>query len=301
MNHKAKTKSKFFSYIQITRPINCLFGSLTVVIGLFNAFSGVGFFHVPNNILVLLGGLFVYIMVAAASNIINDIFDIEIDRINRPNRPIPSGKIQKKTAIIYSGVIMGIGFVISIFLAFFTPNIVLVPLLTVFFGGIGFIYSWKGKRNGFLGNIMVGIAFSSGIPFGALLIVPFLEIPPYLWFFFTTSFCLLISRELVKGMEDIQGDSKYNLKTIANLRGFKFTAWISGIFSVGAILTFTIPIILYSFNLVSVILMVIGNVFVLSSIIFLIKPDLKENQTKASFCLKIGAYLGLLAYLMAIF
>jgi hypothetical protein len=34
---------------------------------------------------------------------------------------------------------------------------------------------------------------------------------------------------------------------------------------------------------------------------FLIKPDRKENQTRASLCLKIGAYLGLIAYILAIF
>ena len=266
-----------------------------------NANVGKNFFTTPNSTLTLIGGLIIYILSAAASNVINDVFDIEIDTINRPNRPIPSGKIQKKNAIIYASLLMGLGLIISIPLGLLTPNPILIPILVIFFGFIGFLYSWKGKRSGFLGNIIVGFAFSFGIPFGALLISPILEIPPHLWFFYATAMFLLISRELVKAMEDIEGDSKYNVKTVANLKGFKFTAWLSGIFSVAAILTFTLPAIIYHLNIWFMILMGIGNVFVLVSIIFLIHPDRKVNQTRASLALKIGAYIGLIAYVLAIF
>ncbi|MHA1110059.1 MAG: geranylgeranylglycerol-phosphate geranylgeranyltransferase [Promethearchaeota archaeon] len=301
MNNEPRSSNHFIAYFQIIRPLNCFFGSLTIIIGMLNANVGSNFFTTPNSILTLIGGLCVYILTAAASNVINDVFDIEIDTINRPNRPIPSGKIRKKNAIIYASLLMGLGLIISIPLGLLTPNPILIPILVIFFGFIGFLYSWKGKRSGFLGNIIVGFAFSFGIPFGALLISPILEIPPHLWFFYATAMFLLISRELVKAMEDIEGDSKYNVKTVANLKGFKFTAWISGIFSVAAILTFTLPAIIYHLNIWFMILMGIGNVFVLVSIIFLIHPDRKVNQTRASLALKIGAYIGLIAYVLAIF
>ncbi|MHA1452730.1 MAG: UbiA family prenyltransferase, partial [Promethearchaeota archaeon] len=123
-----------------------------------NANVGSNFFTTPNSILTLIGGLCVYILTAAASNVINDVFDIEIDTINRPNRPIPSGKIRKKNAIIYASLLMGLGLIISIPLGLLTPNPILIPILVIFFGFIGFLYSWKGKRSGFLGNIIVGFA-----------------------------------------------------------------------------------------------------------------------------------------------
>ncbi|TFG20119.1 MAG: hypothetical protein EU530_04245 [Promethearchaeota archaeon] len=301
MNSDTRSKPHFFAYFQIIRPINCFFASLTIIIGLLNAYIGNNFFATPNNIITLFGGLCVYFLIAAASNVINDVFDIEIDKINRPNRAIPSGKIQKNSAILYSSILVGLGLIISIPLGLFSPNSFLIPMLVVFFACIGVLYSWKGKRNGFLGNIIVGFAFSFGIPFGALLITPVLEIPPQIWFFYSTAMFLLVSRELVKGMEDIKGDSTYNVRTVANIKGFKFTAWLSGIFSVGAILTFSIPAIIFHMNIWFLIMMGLGNVFVLASIIFLIKPDRKENQTRASSALKIGAYIGLIAYILAIF
>ena len=274
---------------------------MTVVIGMFNAFSGSNFFQNSNNIVVLLGGLCVYILIAAAANVINDIFDTDIDAVNRPDRPIPSGKILKKQAILYASILMSLGILISVPLGVITPNPILIPCFSMFFCGFGFLYSWKGKQSGFPGNVMVGIAFSSGIPFGALLITTFSQIPPYLWFFISTAMFLLISRELVKGMEDREGDSRYHVKTVATTKGFSYSAWLSGTFSLAAILAFTIPAFIYSLNVWFMIMMGIGNVFVLVSIIFLIKPDRKENQTKASLCLKIGAYAGLIAYILAIF
>jgi geranylgeranylglycerol-phosphate geranylgeranyltransferase len=299
---KTNKTSRIYDFLKIIRPLNCFFGSLTVIIGIFNAYSELEFFRHWENLLKLFFGPMIYILIAAASNVINDVFDLEIDRINRPERVIPSGKIQKNTAILYSAILASLGVIISIIIAFLTPNIYIIPPITLFFALIGYLYSWKGKQYGFIGNIMVGLSFSFGIPYGAMLFVSFLTIPPHLWFFFATAMFLLISRELVKGMEDIEGDTKFHLKTVAITKGFKFTTWISIIFSLLAIITFTLPSFLYSLNFGFVILMVIGNVFVLSSIIFLIQGlDRKENHTRASLCLKIGAYTGLIAYILAIF
>ena len=268
---------------------------------MFNSYSGSAFFHQINNIVAFVGGLMIYFFLAASSNVINDIFDMDIDSINRPTRPIPSGKIQRKQAIYYAAILMFLAIGTSIGVGLFTPNPWLVPLTIIVFGGISYLYSWKGKASGFPGNILVGISFSSGIPFGGILVSSISEIPLYLWFFFATAVFLLISRELVKGMEDIEGDSKFDQKTVAIVHGFRFTAWISGFFSICSIATFTIPVFLYSFNVWFLVIMLSGNVFVLVSIILLIRPDRKKNQTRASLCLKIGAYLGLLAYISAIF
>ena len=96
MNNEPRSSNHLFAYFQIIRPLNCFFGSLTIIIGMLNANVGKNFFTTPNSTLTLIGGLTIYILSAAASNVINDVFDIEIDTINRPNRPIPSGKIKKK-------------------------------------------------------------------------------------------------------------------------------------------------------------------------------------------------------------
>lgn len=67
-------------YLVIMRPVNCLMGSLTVIIGLLNTRIGI-----PSNILLIniILGVITYFFVAGSGMIINDIYDVEIDKINR--------------------------------------------------------------------------------------------------------------------------------------------------------------------------------------------------------------------------
>jgi len=66
-------------YLVIMRPVNCLMGSLTVIIGLLNTRIGI-----PLNLLLIniILGVITYFFVAGSGMIINDIYDIEIDKIS---------------------------------------------------------------------------------------------------------------------------------------------------------------------------------------------------------------------------
>ncbi|MHA1729684.1 MAG: geranylgeranylglycerol-phosphate geranylgeranyltransferase [Promethearchaeota archaeon] len=292
-------------YVEITRPINCILASLTVVIGLFNinAYSNITqFFMNPTNQFLFVGGILVYLLIAGASNVINDYFDVEIDRINRPNRPIPREDITKKSALYYYIILIVISVILSFPLGFYSPNQFLIPIIAIFFAFIGFFYAWRGKAWGVPGNIIVGISFSFGIPFGSLLLSTVAEIPQRIWFFFLTSTFILISRELVKGMEDVKGDRKYNIKTVANSMGTKAATFFSILFSISGIITFTTPVIILNMNILFIIFMIIGDLIVIISILILSRNyTSKNNQKKSSLLLKIGAFCGLLAYFLAFF
>jgi len=189
---------------------------------------------------------------------------------------------------------------ISIPTGLLSENVILIPLLTGFFAFIGFFYAWKGKSLGLPGNIIVGISFSFGIPFGSLLITQIQNTPVKIWFFFSTSMTLLISREIIKGMEDIEGDRKFNIKTVANTMGFKTSAIFSTAFSLSAIITFTFPVFILQISAYFVVFMVIGDVLVLlSCIILLIDLNDKIHQKRSSLLLKSGAFCGLIAYTLA--
>ena len=73
-------------YIQLTRPVNLLIALLSIFIGGFVT----GTIH---PLLKLLLASFSGMLVAAGANSINDYYDLEIDRINKPKRPLPSGLI----------------------------------------------------------------------------------------------------------------------------------------------------------------------------------------------------------------
>ena len=293
---KSDKKSTLFGSLIIMRPINCIMGTLTVIIGILNTRTGI-----PINILLinLVLGILTYYFIAGSGMIINDIYDIEIDKINRPDRPIPSGAVSLKQAKILFILTFGIGVIISIIHYLIFDLSGLNVILAVFFGLIGWLYAAWGKKQGFIGNIIVGISFSIGLIYGAVL--NSLTIPPYIYYFFLTAFFLLLSREIVKGCEDIEGDKEEGVKTLAIKLGTKKSITFSLLFEVLAIIFFILPIFTEIINpLLFLIFMIFGLVVVLSAIVLSLSKNLEQkNFKKISLLLKSGALLGLIAFIFA--
>jgi 4-hydroxybenzoate polyprenyltransferase len=93
--------AKLKSVIQIIRPVNFLISFLSIVVACLICSKDQSGFNPLEVLYAALSGA----IIAAAGNVINDILDLEIDRINRPRRVLPSGKMSKKEAyLIYLGL-----------------------------------------------------------------------------------------------------------------------------------------------------------------------------------------------------
>jgi geranylgeranylglycerol-phosphate geranylgeranyltransferase len=101
---------------------------------------------------------------SGSAMILNDYFDIEVDRINSPNRPLPSGLISSKTVIVFTIIITLIGLVISFFINR------LAVLLYIIFWIIGFLYNWRFKEKGLMGNLFVSLSVSITIILGSIVV-----------------------------------------------------------------------------------------------------------------------------------
>ena len=287
---------KFKDAIEITRPINCLMGALSIVIGLLNTRLNVPFDKLTINIIL---GVVTYIFIAASGNTINDIYDIEIDKINRLERPIPRGSISLKQAKGLFFLFLSIGIILS-YLNTLIFSLTLINLaLAFFFGFMAWVYAKWGKKSGFLGNIIVGVSFSIGLVYGAYLNSSI--IPPYIFYFFITAFSLLVAREIIKGCEDIEGDKNQGVKTLAIKIGIKSSRNISVIFALLAVVFFILPVFTNILNIfLFIIFMIIGLIEVGYTIVLMLTSDLgKEDLKKISLLLKIGMFLGLIAFFFA--
>ena len=287
---------RFKDAIEIIRPINCIMGALTVIIGLLNTRLGIPLDKFFINI--ILGG-FTYIFISASGMVINDIYDLEIDKINRPERPIPRGSITLKQAKILFIIYLCFGLFLSILnIIIFSLNI-LIFVVVSFFGFIGWVYAKWGKKSGFLGNLAVGVSFSIGLVYGALLNSSF--IPPYILFFFITAFSLLVSREIIKGCEDIEGDKSQGVKTLAIKIGIKNSRNVAVFFALLAIIFFVLPILTNILNpILFLIFMVLGIIEVAYTIVLMLTSKLEKGDLKKiSLLLKIGMLVGLIAFLFA--
>lgn len=258
-------------YIEILRPISCLFGGLIVLVGALFAIGReqIGsFFLQGSNIFKLFAAMLIYFFVVGSGNTINDVIDYEIDKINRPKRTIVRGAFtQRQVIYYYIYEILGILF-LSIIGASFSPNPSLIPAMVAFFLVISFTYSLKIKSTGLLANLTVGFAGALGFPFGALFILDSREVLHLseIWFLYITAFLFLFGREIGKDLEDIEGDREHGVQSIA----LKWGTNTARIFILGdslAILgTLVIAMIWYDykvmfiiFALFSVILLGIGN------------------------------------------
>ena len=281
---------------EILRPINCLMGSLTIIIGLLNTRTGISAIQLISNIIL---GVITYFFISGSGMVINDIYDLEIDKINRPQRPIPRGSISIKQAKILFILYLLIGISVCILNSIIFNLGYLNIIIAIFFGLMGWIYAKWGKRSGFLGNIIVSISFSIGMIYGAILNNS--VIPNYIYFFFLTSFSLLLSREIIKGCEDIEGDKVEGVKTLAIRIGIKKSTIFSMIFSFIAILFFVLPVVTDIINpILFLIFMIFGLIDVFYAIIIMLRKNLEYTQfKKISLLLKIGAFLGLLAFIFA--
>lgn len=184
--------------IRLIRPVNCLLTMGSVVVGALTA-------HVPAWRQDVAIAAIAAALITGAGNAINDLRDIEEDRINRPDRPLPSGDISTTTAWLMALLLVLIG----LSLAWWVSNVTGGIATAVAVGLVA--YSWGLKRQGPAGNLLVATMAAGTFPYGALTggdlgrsWIPAL-------------FALIyhLGREIVKGMEDQAGDERRGIRTIA--------------------------------------------------------------------------------------
>lgn len=156
------------------------------------------------------------LLITAAGNVINDYYDAEIDAINRPDRPIPSGVITQRQALCYAIILAGLGNLIGFLLAP-APLIIIAVFNTI----ILWLYASSLKKKPFFGNLAVSYLSASMFLFGgALAGMPglILNIPVA-----GATFFVMIARELIKDVEDIPGDQEDGARTLPIIIGIRKT------------------------------------------------------------------------------
>lgn len=207
-------------------------------------------FTLPFNILVIST-----VIIAAGGNIINDYFDVKADRINRPKKIIIGKHIKRRWAIINHWALNFIAFMMAIYLSYELSSFwyLFIHLLSI---NLLWYYSVQLKRTVVIGNIviafltalvpvLVGIYYAQSYDWSSVkTIFPFRSehvqfFPIYLGVALGLfAFLLNWTRELIKDIEDIEGDKILKAKTLPIVYGIKSSKKLSYIIlSVPVILT----------------------------------------------------------------
>ncbi len=274
---------KFSGYLRLMRPINCLMMGFAVIVGVVLASSI--FLEAP--LLTLIYGFVTGFTLTAASMAINDYYDREIDAINEPNRPIPSGLIKPEEALAFAFIFTLIGFVAA-HLTNFLCFIAAIASWTV-----SVAYVTAGKQTGLLGNFLVSTCVAMPFIYGNLAVANTIELNVLI--FASMAFLSNTGREITKGIVDVQGDRAKSIQTLAVRYGEKTAAVAASFFYLSAVLLSSIPWLLNLVSLWFIPLVAITDFGLTASSFMIIKDCSRENARKVKKNVLLWFIIGLLA------
>ena len=207
-------KRRISSLIGMMRVRNSALMGIAVVASEWVALKG------PASLVEEIAGFFVAFFLTAGVMITNDYFDREVDRINRPERPIPSGTVTGKQAIAFSAALFAVGIASSVI----GPWMPIAFPLAFFSVIISLVYNAGLKKKGILGNAIV--SFNVALPFiyGSIMVGR----PGSLMndLFFAYAFVANMAREVFKGIPDVTGDKSRGVRTLAVVHGTKIAGLV---------------------------------------------------------------------------
>ena len=184
-------------FIEIIRPVNCLMAGIGVFVGYSVSAGAIGIS--PTLIIAMISAF----LICGAGQAINDFFDAQIDRKSKPNRVIPRGEIDTKTAFYYSFFLFSIGCILAYFIppaAFFIAG-TFALLLSMY---SAFVQQYK-----FIGNAMVAAGTAATFIYGASITGNYSVVI----IFALSAFLSNMGREITKDIEDMEGDKSMKKTT----------------------------------------------------------------------------------------
>jgi geranylgeranylglycerol-phosphate geranylgeranyltransferase len=184
--------------VQVFRPELPFAAGVCVILGEIIALG-----HFPSWQSLTLGFLCGF-FISGSAIVFNDYFDLEVDKINTPSRPLPSGTISPSEAVLLAIIAALIGLATSF--AISLPAF----LLCVVFWVIGFLYNWKFKESGLAGNLMVSSSVAITFILGGMAVgEPWNKI---VWCFALIGFFIDLGEEIAGDAMDIEGDKKQDIQ-----------------------------------------------------------------------------------------
>jgi len=293
-------------YLTILRPLNCIMSLVAVFVGGLLVTDIQTLIYSP----VLYAAMFAALVITGAGNVINDYIDVESDKVNRSRRPIASGRISKNAALAYFVLL----FVVGILATLLVNNLYLTTI-AVINSVVLVIYSTHLQNKILLGNLAVSYLVGSTFLFGGAAFYN-LTLPILLMLLAMLS---NFAREIVKDLEDLEGDRRGFLKRlVSNVKKkvaerfdlvdgkakLKFskrramaTAKISLLF---AVVLSPIPYIINLLGLSYVVLVVITDLIFIYCIFLISKAETKKQFKRVSKKIKLGMLFGLLSFIIGI-
>jgi 4-hydroxybenzoate polyprenyltransferase/geranylgeranylglycerol-phosphate geranylgeranyltransferase len=227
-------KQKLFAHIETMRPYTLLWCGLVSLTGACLTHRDLPSFQ--NTVLIF----FIPILGWIAGLYLADYCDRDLDAIQKPHRPIPSGRITPKEAILVGAIFAITGLILTVFLDI--TNILLVFIASA----LVFCYAKITKARGLLGNLNRGALTVTTYLFGVFALgTPLSSLPLSIWIFALVFFFHDTNSNIIGALRDVQGDTTGGYQTTPVKYGIKHALYLSVILSI-AYLLITIAVTRFS-------------------------------------------------------
>ncbi len=267
--------------IILMRPVNSAMVGFAVIVGM--VVSGIQRISVDAAALGFLTGF----LVSSYSMIINDRYDIEVDRVNSPDRPLVKGTATIREAEVYALTLLVLGLASAALLGWLTL------FIASLFALIAWLYNYRLKRYGLLGNGLVSASVAIPYIYGAAAIGSLDD--PLIYHLTLTSFLAGLGREVVKTICDARGDEVRDIRSVSRVWGAVAAARLGAVFFLLAVFASLLPIL---YGIVGVVygLLVSAPIGIF---IHLSARILRDNSPNSAVWVKRIALLGMLLGLVA--
>ncbi|WP_297214857.1 UbiA family prenyltransferase [Thermoplasma sp.] len=264
------------SRFSIIRPINGTMGFISTYI---SAYIAVGSRITAHLIPVTMAAIAVF-LVTSGGNIINDIVDVEVDRINHPKRPLVTGEMSKREAETIFLVLFGISIVISVFIS-------IVAMLIVILAEVLLVsYEYFLKKTGLPGNAVISLLIGLIFIFGGVSVFSYSR----MIFLFLLAFTSNMSREIIKDVEDVNGDS--DRITFPKRYGVKKAIMLSDIIIAILVVVSYLPFALHILSIYYLYVVLVADaLFITSGAISSRNPTSGQKVSKYAMIVGMASFL----------
>ena len=269
--------------LSLIRPINSFMIGLAVVVGIAIGSPDMLFSRLT------IYGFITGFSISSYSMIINDIYDIEIDKVNQPERPLAKQIISINSALSLSLILLLIGLTSSLLISYY--NIIITAIFSI----LSWFYNIWGKKQGIIGNSIVASSMSIPFIFGGVITG---NISLLVWSISLIAFLSGMGREIIKTIADVEGDKIKGIKSVSIQFGSRNAMLIACGFIIISILISFIPVYLNLIQIYYIPLLILTDLILLYSIFVLSKNYSKSESLKVKKYILYAMLFGLITFLM---
>ena len=276
--------TKIKAVVQIFRPELPLAAGVCVLLGELIALG-----EFPPFSPAALGFLSVF-FISGSALVLNDYFDLEVDRVNMPQRPLPAGLLSPNEALIITAVAISAGLIAALLIGVIAFLFCAIACL------VGILYNWKFKESGLPGNLMVAFSVSFTFLFGGITVGEPWNV--VVWCFAAMAFLIDLGEEIAGDAMDMAGDRERASRSIAIQQGRKFALTLSSFIFGLVILVSLLPLAFGWLGASYLPMIVITDVLIVYFTLRLVGSKTPEEGRNSMRGIYLGALVGMLAFLI---